>query len=69
MGAKHVADITRAVIAGAGGRISKKAEQSLTDGEVIEQVKDFLDIISTAFSDLAARGRRTTQRPSASPRS
>jgi DNA-sulfur modification-associated len=54
MGAKHVADITRAVIAGAGGRISKKAEQTLTDGEVIEQVKDFLDVISNAFSDLAA---------------
>lgn len=54
MGAKHVADITRAVIAGAGGRISKKAEKDLTDGEVIEQVKDFLDVISTAFSDLAA---------------
>ncbi|KQU58264.1 hypothetical protein ASG84_16025 [Rhodococcus sp. Leaf278] len=54
MGAKHVADITRAVIAGAGGRISKKAEQSLTDGEVIEQVKDFLDVISTAFVGLAA---------------
>lgn len=54
MGAKHVADITRAVIAGAGGRISKKAEQTLTDGEVIEQVKDFLDAMSVAFSDLAA---------------
>jgi DNA-sulfur modification-associated len=54
MGAKHVADITRAVIAGAGGRISKKAEQTLTDGEVIEQVKDFLDVISNAFTDLAA---------------
>jgi hypothetical protein len=54
MGAKHVADITRAVVAGAGGRISKKAEQTLTDGEVIEQVKDFLDIISNAFTDLAA---------------
>lgn len=54
LGAKHVADITRAVIAGAGGRISKKAEQTLTDGEVIEQVKDFLDVISNAFSDLAA---------------
>lgn len=53
LGAKHVADITRAVIAGAGGRISKKAEQTLTDGEVIEQVKDFLDAISTAFTDLA----------------
>ena len=54
LGAKHVADITRAVIAGAGGRISKKAEQALTDGEVIEQVKDFLDVISNAFTDLAA---------------
>ncbi|MFE2160370.1 DNA sulfur modification protein DndB [Streptomyces lydicus] len=54
MGAKHIADITRAVIAGAGGRISKKAEQTLTDGEVIEQVKDFLDVISNAFTDLAA---------------
>ncbi|MFI1700103.1 DNA sulfur modification protein DndB [Streptomyces bobili] len=54
MGAKHVADITRAVIAGAGGRISKKAEQTLTDGEVIEQVKDFLDVISNAFTDLSA---------------
>src|SRR5260370_41258274 len=54
LGAKHVADITRAVIAGAGGRISKKAEQALTDGQVIEQVKDFLDVISNAFADLAA---------------
>jgi hypothetical protein len=54
LGAKHVADITRAVIAGAGGRISKKAEQTLTDGEVIEQVKDFLDVISNAFVGLAA---------------
>ena len=54
LGAKHVADITRAVVAGAGGRISKRAEQTLTDGEVIEQVKDFLDVISTAFIGLAA---------------
>jgi hypothetical protein len=54
MGAKHVADVTRAVIAGAGCRISKKAEQTLTDGEVIEEVKDFLDVISNAFVGLAA---------------
>ncbi|MEV1115103.1 DNA sulfur modification protein DndB [Actinosynnema sp. NPDC049800] len=54
LGAKHVADITRAVIAGPGGRVTKKAEQTLTDGEVIEQVKDFLDAISHAFSALAA---------------
>ncbi|MFI9011849.1 DNA sulfur modification protein DndB [Actinosynnema sp. NPDC053489] len=54
LGAKHVADITRAVIAGPGGRVTKKAEQTLTDGEVIEQVKDFLDAISHAFGALAA---------------
>ncbi|MFE6864493.1 DNA sulfur modification protein DndB [Nocardia sp. NPDC057668] len=63
LGAKHVADITRAVIAGAGGRITKKAEQSLTDGEVIEQVKDFLDVISTAFGDLAAITEEDTSVP------
>ncbi len=61
MGAKHVADITRAVIAGAGGRISKKAEKTVTDSEVIEQVKDFLDIISNAFSDLAAITEETSE--------
>ncbi|MGW1996452.1 DNA sulfur modification protein DndB [Embleya sp. NPDC001921] len=54
MGAKHVADITRAVIAGPSGQIGKKAEQTLTDGEVIEKVEDFLDVISDAFADLAA---------------
>ncbi|WP_432014975.1 DNA sulfur modification protein DndB [Streptomyces cucumeris] len=54
MGAKHVADLTRAVIAGPGGRISKKAEATLTDSEVIEQTKDFLNIISMAFTGLAA---------------
>ncbi|MFI9813407.1 DNA sulfur modification protein DndB [Saccharothrix variisporea] len=54
MGAKHVADITRAIIAKPGGRVGKRAEQTLTDGEVIEQVKDFLDVISTAFTGLSA---------------
>ncbi len=53
MGAKHVADLTRAIIAGPGGRMNKKVE-AMTDGEVIEKVKDFLDAISSAFSGLAA---------------
>ncbi|WP_406300169.1 hypothetical protein OG948_02800 [Embleya sp. NBC_00888] len=65
MGAKHVADITRAVIAGPSGQISKKAEQTLTDGEVIEKVKDFLDVISNAFTDLAAL---TEDDPDAAPK-
>ncbi|MCJ0868131.1 DNA sulfur modification protein DndB [Streptomyces sp. AP-93] len=53
MGVKHVADITRAVIAGPGGRMNKKVE-ALTDTEVIENVRGFLDIASTSFTDLAA---------------
>ncbi|MGW2249360.1 DNA sulfur modification protein DndB [Kitasatospora sp. NPDC001660] len=53
IGAKHVADITRAVIAGPGGRANKKVE-ALTDQEVIENVRGFLDVISTAFEGLAA---------------
>lgn len=53
MGAKHVADLTRAIIAGPGGRMNKKVE-AMTDSEVIERVKDFLNIISTAFAGLAA---------------
>ncbi|MFI5985617.1 DNA sulfur modification protein DndB [Streptomyces sp. NPDC051555] len=52
MGAKHVADMTRAVIAGPGGRSGKKME-SMTDSEVIESVRSFLDVISTAFISLA----------------
>jgi hypothetical protein len=50
--AKHVADITRAVIAGPGGRVSKKVE-SLTDNETIESVRGFLDVLSIAFAALA----------------
>ncbi|MBT1102018.1 hypothetical protein I6J39_08865 [Streptomyces californicus] len=53
MGAKQVADITRSVIAGPAGRVNKKVE-SLTDNEVIESVRGFLDVISTVFTDLAA---------------
>ncbi|MFB6889356.1 DNA sulfur modification protein DndB [Kitasatospora sp. NPDC056327] len=53
IGAKHVADITRAVIAGPGGRANKKVE-ALTDQEVIENVRGFLDVVSTAFEGLAS---------------
>jgi hypothetical protein len=53
IGAKHVADITRAVLVGPGGRIGKKVETEISDSEVIEAVKDYLDIISVAFTDLA----------------
>ncbi|WP_306359209.1 DNA sulfur modification protein DndB [Nocardia sp. CC227C] len=69
LGAKHVADITRAVIAGPGRSISKKAEQTLTDGAVIEKVRDFLDVISMAFTDLAAMAEQDadTERATGEP--
>lgn len=54
IGAKHVADLTRGVVAGIGGRISRKREKELSDELVIESVNGFLDCITEAFSDLAA---------------
>ncbi|MDV6012283.1 DNA sulfur modification protein DndB [Haloechinothrix sp. LS1_15] len=54
IGAKHVADLTRAVAVGVSGRISKKREATLSDEAVVESVHNFLDCISTAFTDLAA---------------
>ncbi|MFH9465877.1 DNA sulfur modification protein DndB [Streptomyces clavifer] len=47
IGAKHVADLTRAVIAGVGGRMSAAAEKAASDGAVIERVHSFLDVLSS----------------------
>ncbi|MFJ2196353.1 DNA sulfur modification protein DndB [Streptomyces violaceusniger] len=54
IGAKHVADITRAVMFGISGRTSKAKESAFEDHEVVNRVLDFLDCISEAFPDLAA---------------
>ncbi|WP_343449839.1 DNA sulfur modification protein DndB [Micromonospora oryzae] len=54
MGAKHVADLTRAVAVGVAGRIGKKRETELDDAAVTEAVHKFLECITEAFSDLAA---------------
>jgi hypothetical protein len=54
MGAKHVADITRAVAVGVAGRIGKKRETELDDAAVTEAVHKFLECITEAFTDLAA---------------
>lgn len=54
MGAKHVADLTRAVAVGVAGRIGKKRETELDDASVIESVHNFLECITEAFTDLAA---------------
>ncbi|MFG3704734.1 DNA sulfur modification protein DndB [Micromonospora sp. NPDC047670] len=54
MGAKHVADLTRAVAVGVAGRIGKKRETELDDAAVTEAVHKFLECITEAFTDLAA---------------
>jgi hypothetical protein len=54
MGAKHVADLTRAVAVGVSGRIGRKRESELDDATIIEQVHSYLGCISEAFSDLSA---------------
>jgi len=54
MGAKHVADLTRAVAVGVAGRIGKKREGELDDAAVIESVHQFLECITEGFADLAA---------------
>jgi hypothetical protein len=54
MGAKHVADITRAVAVGVAGRIGKKRETELDDAAVTEAIHKFLECITEAFTDLAA---------------
>ncbi|RCW45854.1 DndB-like DNA-sulfur modification-associated protein [Halopolyspora algeriensis] len=53
LGAKHVADLTKAVAVGVGGRVSKRRESELSDEAVVEEVHGFLDSITTAFPDLA----------------
>jgi hypothetical protein len=59
IGAKHVADLTKAVSVGVGGRISARLESELSDEAVVEAVHGFLDCITEAFGDLAdvAEGR------------
>lgn len=54
MGAKHVADLTRAVAVGVSGRIGRKRESELDDATIIEQVHSYLGCITEAFSDLSA---------------
>jgi hypothetical protein len=53
IGAKHVADLTKAVAVGVGGRISARRESELSDEAVVEAVNSFLDCITAAFTELA----------------
>jgi hypothetical protein len=63
LGAKHVADITRAVQVGVAGRIGRKREHELSDREVIASTLNFLDVLVGAFKDLAAVAESDLQPP------
>lgn len=59
MGAKHVADLTRAVSVGVAGRIGRKRESELDDAAVIEAAHVFLDVLCESFAELAAVAENT----------
>lgn len=52
MGAKHVAEIVRAIAVGAGGRISRRQEDELREADLVEQANDFFDVLVQAFPAL-----------------
>jgi hypothetical protein len=52
--AKNVADVIRTVQVGPGRRVSKTLESELGDRQVAESADRFLDVMETAFPDLAA---------------
>ncbi len=52
LGAKHVIDIVRAVTVGVSGRISKKREEALDEGTVVQAANEFLDALVDGFPPL-----------------
>lgn len=54
LGAKHVADMVKALLVGVSGRIGKSRERELVDNTVVEVAHRFLNVLTGAFTDLAA---------------
>jgi hypothetical protein len=54
MGAKHVVDIVRTVNIGISGRVSRRQENELQEGALVQRSNEFFDVLLDAFSDLAA---------------
>lgn len=52
LGAKHVADIIRALEVGINGRVTKRREDEISDAALIEQTNNFLDTLTSAFPQL-----------------
>ncbi len=63
IGAKHVADLTRAVNVGVVGRVTTKREAALEESTLVENVNSFLDALADSFPVLAdlADGEVTAQ--------
>jgi hypothetical protein len=52
VGAKHVADVIRAVAVGIGGRIGRRQEGELHESELVERANAFLDVYMGAFPEI-----------------
>jgi len=63
MGAKHVAEIIRAVQVGTTGRISRKQEEELKEADLAERTNTFLDVLVSSFPALndLVEGRLTPE--------
>jgi hypothetical protein len=53
VGAKHVADIVRAVAVGVDGRVGRRLEDELREDALVEETNAFLDTLVEGFTDLA----------------
>jgi hypothetical protein len=53
MGAKSVAEIVRTLAVGIDGRIGRRLEDELDEGELVEGTNNFLDVLLAAFPPLA----------------
>ena len=53
VGAKHVAEIIRTLAVGLGGRVGRRVEDDLDEGELVEKANNFLDVLIASFPQLA----------------
>jgi hypothetical protein len=63
MGAKHVADIVRALAVGLDGRVGRRVEGGLREDALVEKANNFFDVLLAAFPPLeaVADGKTTTE--------
>lgn len=53
VGAKHVADMVRAVAVGVDGRVGRRLEDELREDALVQETNAFLDTVVDGFTDLA----------------